>query len=112
MSEQQRSLFTTEPEPPIAGTWSSTRQASASGARAVVQTWSHRQSVVLQLLAGGPKCRQELVGLSGLPINSICSVVGALLKRKEIERTGDCDVHVDGNGKVTERERFRIRRAR
>jgi hypothetical protein len=41
---------------------------------------------------------------------AVCSVVGALLKKGAIERTGDCDVHVDAHGHVTKRERLRIRR--
>jgi hypothetical protein len=95
--------------PPVAGSTATSRHASWTGHQAVAHCWTERQSHVLQLLAGGPKSRQELSGLSKFPINSICSVVGQLLKDGHIERTGDFDVHMDGHGVTTKRERFRIR---
>ena len=83
--------------------------ASYTGSRVAVETWSERQSAILQLLRGGDKTRQELAGLSGYPLASVCSAVGALLKQGEIERTGEYDTAVFASGE-TKRERLRIRR--
>ena len=61
----------------------------------------------MQLLAGGPKCRQELAELTPYKINGVCSIVDALEKKGAIERTGDYDVQIF-NGTVRKRERFRV----
>lgn len=97
-------------DPPIAGKTDQARHASWTGARAVVETWPERQSVVLQLLAGGAKCRQELAGLTPYGINGICSVVAALLLKGAIEPTGDFDQATWASGLTTSRERLQIRR--
>lgn len=76
-----------------------------------MKTWSHRQSTVLQILASGPKSRQELVPLAGYPISSICSVIGNLEQRGVIEvALGEWDVVTWPDGSITRRERFQIRR--
>jgi len=107
-------LFVAETVPPERG-WKAPPHASGShssytGARSVVHTWAERQSVVLQLLSGGAKTRQELAGLTPYGINGICSVVAALIKAEEIEPTGDFDVQ-EFHGRTTRRERLRIKRS-
>lgn len=66
--------------------------------------------MVLQLLAGGPKTRQELAALqTKYPLCSICSVVGALLKRGAIEEDKSVDLVDMGNGEQSMRTRLRIK---
>lgn len=98
--------------PPIRGKRPRSRHASYSGRQAVEPEWAERQRVVLDRLKQGPKSRQQLEALTPYPINSICSVIGALLKAGAIERTEDYDVHVDHKGRTTKRETFQIRRQR
>lgn len=84
--------------------------SSWTGAQAVKACFSQRQVDVVALLKQRPMCRQELSRYSNYKINSICSVVGALLKRGLIEKTGDYDTFTDRQGHVTRRERLRVKR--
>ena len=83
--------------------------SSYTGAMALVECWPERQAEVLQLLAGGPKTRQELAALTPYGINGICSVVKALLTKGAIEKTGDYD-SAEWDGHTTRRERLRVKR--
>ena len=95
-------------DPPIAPG----SHSSYTGARVAVRTWTRRQSVILQLLASGSKSRQELSTLSGYPLASVCSAVGALLKQQEIEVDhGNWDIAQWADGE-TKRERLSLRRRR
>ena len=90
-------LFVAETVPPARG-WKEPPHAKAShssytGARAVVQTWTERQSELLQVLRNGsPMTRNELAAVMHWPLSSVCSVVNALIERELVEPTGDFDV--------------------
>lgn len=106
--------------PPIAGRSQITRHASATGAAAVIEIWTARQSAYLQLLRGGAKSDQEAADLLKCQLCSVNSVRGALQKAFRVTGRGPeivsdgFDEHrfTDATGKrrVTRRTRWRIRR--
>jgi hypothetical protein len=112
---------TGEPRPPIAGNTVESRHASYTGARAVVEVWSSRQSAYLQLInQAGALSDQEAAALLKWALSSVNSVRGALEDLAEVrgkapmfEPDGyDVHVYTDESGveRTTKRTRWRIRR--
>jgi hypothetical protein len=97
-------------QPVIAGRTDQARHASATGAAMAVETWTENQSEILQLLRNEPLSRPQLSAVTGLPINSICSLLAGLIDAGIVEASGDFDVQIWSNGRRTVREMFRIRR--
>jgi predicted HTH transcriptional regulator len=97
-------------QPVIAGHTEQARHASATGAAKAVETWTENQSEILQLLRNEPLSRPQLSALTGLPINSICSLLQGLIDAGIVEASGDVDVQIWANQRRTVREKFRIRR--
>jgi hypothetical protein len=109
--------------PPIAGKTAESRHASYTGARAVVEVWTARQSAYLQLLNNaGALSDHEAAALLKCGLYSVNSVRGALQDRA-LERTGkpmfvpdgyDVHTYTDESGveRTTKRTRWKIRRSR
>jgi hypothetical protein len=108
--------------PPVRGRTPQARQASESGARAIVETYSARQSAYLQVVRNaGAITDQEAASVLCWQLCSVNSVRGALNKRAEgrgespliVEDGHDEHRFTDGSGKhrVTYRTRWRIRGA-
>lgn len=96
--------------PPIAGSTKLARACSRSGARAVVDVWTEKQSALLQVLEnGGGLTRVELSVILGWPISSVCSVLDSV--RDQIQSAG-VDVVTWPDGRTTMRERFVVRQNR
>lgn len=106
----QSSLFD---GPPVHGRTRESRAASRSGARAVVETWTARQSAYLQLLrTAGALCDQEAAALLGWPLSSVNSVRGAVIEKGVRIEPAGADVFryvdVSGRERVTQRTRWRV----
>ena len=106
--------------PPVSGNSATTRHASWTGARAVVETWTARQSAYLQLVRNaGAITDQEAAALLKCQLCSINSVRGQLnksaLHRGEpkllIEDGHDEHTFVDPSGvlRTTRRTRWKVR---
>lgn len=84
---------------------------SWTGSRQAVKTLGWKTSEILQLLASGPKSRQELAAIGDLSINVVCPIVNGLLKRGVLEKLpkteGEIVTWPDGG--TTSRERLRIK---
>ena len=91
--------------PPINGRTRASREASRSGARAVVECWTARQSALLQLLTqAGALTDHELAALLHWPLSSVCSIRNSV--REQLEPAGfDIMRWVDGH--QTKRTRWR-----
>lgn len=98
--------------PPVSGATTASRHASWTGARAIVETWTARQSAYLQLLRqAGALTDQEAAALLKWQLCSVNSVRGALRKRGvKIEDGFDAHVFVDTSGvtRTTHRTRWRL----
>lgn len=106
---QQPDLFSA---PPVNGRTPQSRHASWTGARAVVETWTARQSAYLQLLRqAGSLTDQEAAALLRWGLSSVNSVRNALGDR--IVPDG-LDVHtfIDASGqeRTTRRTKWRVAR--
>jgi len=107
--------------PPIAGRSTRARHASATGAAAIADTWTARQSAYLQLLnQAGALTDHEAAALLKCQLCSVNSVRNGIEKRRAaaqlppmFEDDGFDEHHfVDGSGvpRVTRRTRWRVRR--
>jgi hypothetical protein len=99
--------------PPVNGATPASRHASWTGARAVVETWTARQSAYLQLIRqAGALSDQEAAALLHWQLCSVNSVRGALRKRGIPIIADGFDEHrfTDGSGRahVTRRTRWRL----
>lgn len=94
------------PLPPVSGKTRMARRASESGARMVVKCRSENVSRMLQLLRE-PLSRQQLHQLTGIPINSVCSLLEYCRKVGLVVSNGDYRIQQWKDGSVTKQERFR-----
>ncbi len=94
-----------EPLPPYQGTTKATRAASRSGAIAASHQRGVKVARVLALYAV-PRTMQAVSELSGIPLASVCSIVGRLKDQGLVVDAGQPEHKVWANGRVTTRTRW------
>ncbi len=94
---------------PFRGLTATTREASQSGAVHATRARGEKVAAVLQVIRNhGAITAQDISGVTGYPINSVCSLLDAI--RDQVEPDG-CELVDWGDGRrPTKRTRWRIRR--
>lgn len=84
--------------------------SSWTGAQAqTLPIWTEKQSALLQMLANGqPLTRNQLALFLHWPLSSVCSVLASVRSQAEFV---DYEPYDWGDGRITRRERFQIRRS-
>jgi hypothetical protein len=102
-------LFDLPDAVPYRGTTASTRAASASGAAYALEGRGAKLAR-LRALYAEPRTMQDIARITGWPINTVCSLTGALKKRGEIDEAGS-EIHRWPDGRTTTRTQWQIRRS-
>lgn len=95
------------PPVPFSGRTRETRHASYTGAVHATLARGEKVAALLQLVRNhGPITMQEIAGVTGWPISSVCSLLDAV--RDELETDGFERVEWS-DGRTTKRTRWRVR---
>jgi hypothetical protein len=96
-------------DPPVRIPHQSGSHSSWTGAQAqTLKLWTEKQSALLQMIDNGqPLTRNQLAVFLHWPLSSVCSILNSVRDKLEVV---DYESYDWGGGRITKRERFRIRK--